>query len=583
MDFKGNEVKVSDFIAEQLAINGCDLVFGVSGGASLHLLQSIIDHPSLRLITVHHEQSVAMAAEAYSRITGKIGVGVVTSGPGATNLTTGIAGAYFDSVPCLFLTGQVSTFRRSKGLGVRQYGFQETPTSQIFQSITKKVIEIEDSKQVMVAIPDAFLAAVDGRPGPVVIDIPDNLQREMIAIPWDNHIIENSCAQDMYSTSEKGISNLTAIQNLIKNSMRPVIVCGWGIVLSKKEIEFLDLLDTWQVPVALTWGAKHLVPSDREYLLGTFGTHGNRTANRAVQESDLIISFGSRLDTKATGSPPDSFAPGAKKVVFDVDLHEIQKFKAKAVKIEEHVVVDFRSPVFLNVLKSLKATEWESLKANEWQTHIKKVLFHQEEYPSNSKYINPYNFFAELSVLAPSHCRIIVDTGCSIAWTMQSWQVKAGQSIYHDFNNTAMGWSIPASLASMSTRDYVPTICIVGDGSLMMTIGELATLQAQENSLVIFILNNSGYAMIKQTQDQWFNSKYFASDSSTGMAFPNYKLLAQAFGFKYLLIDKESDFGVLKEVLADNKSKTIVEVLVDPLARVIPQNRFGNPINVMEP
>jgi acetolactate synthase-1/2/3 large subunit len=156
--------KVSDIIAEQLALHGCNVIFGVSGGASLHLLQSIIDHPKLRLITVHHEQTVAMAAEAYSRITGKMGVGVVTSGPGATNLTTGIAGAYFDSVPCLFLTGQVSTFRRSKGLGVRQYGFQETPTSQIFQSITKRVIEIEDANQVFNAMSEAFMVALEGRP-----------------------------------------------------------------------------------------------------------------------------------------------------------------------------------------------------------------------------------------------------------------------------------------------------------------------------------------------------------------------------------------------------------------------------------
>ena len=575
--------KVSDIIAEQLALHGCNVIFGVSGGASLHLLQSIIDHPKLRLITVHHEQTVAMAAEAYSRITGKMGVGVVTSGPGATNLTTGIAGAYFDSVPCLFLTGQVSTFRRSKGLGVRQYGFQETPTSQIFQSITKRVIEIEDANQVSNAMSEAFMVALEGRPGPVVIDIPDNIQREIEVLPGELDTKKGNRPQSIQSDLLKDAPDLKGIQSLIQESLRPVIVCGWGSVLAKKESELLGLLDTWKVPAALTWGAKHLVPDDREYLLGSFGTHGNRTANRAIQESDLIISFGSRLDTKATGSPPDSFAPGSKIFLFDIDINEIKKFDNKGVKIDGHLEVDFRDADFSKILEVLKDTKWNSPKVEEWQNHIKDNLFHKEEYPSNSQYVNPYKFLTEVSEVAPSLCRVIVDTGCSIAWVMQAWKVKAGQRIYHDFNNTAMGWSIPASLASMSTLDSILTICIVGDGSLMMTIGELATLHAQESPLIIFIMNNSGYSMIRQTQDQWFNSKYFASDSSTGMAFPNYRTLAQAFGFDYLFLKNDLEIHEIGKLLTGYKGKLVVEILLDPLARVIPQNRFGSPIDVMDP
>jgi acetolactate synthase-1/2/3 large subunit len=576
-------IKVSDLIADQLALQGCDVVFGVSGGASLHLLHSIDNHPNLKLITVHHEQSVAMATEAYSRITGKLGVGVVTSGPGATNLTTGIAGAYFDSVPCIFLTGQVSTFRRSKGLGIRQYGFQETPTLHIFQSITKKVLEIEDSMMVLDSIFEAFQTAISERPGPIVVDIPDNIQREIVEVPQETRRFKFRVTKHILSESINNDSTLQAVQNLIRTSTKPVIICGWGVILSRMESEFLNLLDTWKVPVALTWGAKHLIPEDREYLLGTFGTHGNRTANRAIQESDLIISFGSRLDTKATGTPTGSFAPEAKKVVFDVDPNEIAKFTHKDVKIEESFVIDFRSLNFKEILRRLKEMHWESLKDDEWQTHIRTTLHHEEAYPTNSRYVNPYHFIAKVSDFAPSRCRVIVDTGCSIAWAMQSWQVKKEQTIYHDFNNTAMGWSIPASLASLSVQDSVLTICIIGDGSLMMTVGELATLQAQKGSLVVFIMNNSGYSMIKQTQDQWFNSNYFASDSNTGMAFPNYKILSQAFGFDYALLDNDVNLSTLEEIMSHNKGKIIVEVLIDPFARVIPQNRFGNPIHIMEP
>jgi len=578
------EIKVSDYIADQLFRSGCDVIFGVSGGASLHLLDSIQRHPSLKLITVHHEQTVAMAAEAYSRITGNIGVGIVTSGPGATNLVTGVAGAFYDSVRCLFITGQVSTFRKSTGLGVRQYGFQETPTADIFEHICKFVKSVGSSREVPTVMAEAVLAASAMRQGPVVIDIPDDIQRQFIE---DDFCDSNRSVDfhhryiDKNTTLAKDI--IESLKCFLKDSLRPVVICGSGIAMSRCDEEFLKVLDFLEIPVALTWGSKSLVPSNRQYLLGTFGTHGSRIANHVIQQADLIISFGSRLDTKATGSPPDTFAPLAKKIMFDIDSNEFRKFNNKGLLIDQFFKIDFKDSEFKTVMKIMLKLELERGHWRNWQKYCQGILNFSETIDFSSKGIDPYVFVRELSNRAPNQCRVIIDTGCTIAWTMQAWSVSSGQSLFHDFNNTAMGWSIPATLASVLVLDDVPTICLVGDGSLMMSIGDLATITSQPKPSLIFLLNNSGYSMIKQTQEQWFESRYFASDTGTGIHFPDFKKLAESFGFTYYQIGDNED---LARVLSDKSifgSHTFVEVMINPEARVIPQNRFGQPIDVMEP
>lgn len=577
-------IKVSDFIAEFLFQNGCEVVFGVSGGASLHLLDSIVRHPGIRLVTAHHEQTVAMATEAFSRINRKLGVGIVTSGPGATNLTTGIAGAFYDSIPCIFITGQVSTFRKSDGLGVRQYGFQETPTADMFKFISKLSIEISDPQEIEEAMWRALQVSMSGRPGPVVIDIPDNIQRqnievEKIRVLSDFTDDSGSQINERFNVRE----TVSKITNLLENCSRPVIVCGWGVVLSGQQENVLSMLDSLNIPTALTWGAKAVVPDSRSYLLGTFGTHGSRKANLSIQNADLLIVLGSRLDTKATGSPPETFAPNAKKVMFDIDPFEYTKFEMKGISIDHFFQVDFRSHVFMETLLQLQANRLDTNKFENWHNKIRSQYSVRENYPDFEVGVDPYAFINHLSEIAPENSRVIIDTGCAIAWTMQTWKTLQGQQFFHDFNNTAMGWSIPASVASSLSLDLRPTICLIGDGSLMMTIGDLSTLANLSRPITIFLLNNSGYAMIRQTQDQWFESRYFASDKGQDLFFPDFEALALSFGFDYRLISDQSEFfdsNELKGVLA---TKTFVEVRINPGARVVPQNRFGNPIDIMEP
>jgi len=225
--------------------------------------------------------------------------------------------------------------------------------------------------------------------------------------------------------------------------------------------------------------------------------------------------------------------------------------------------------------------DWERHKG--WMEYWISTKTFSEEHNVNPNFVEPYTFIRELSQRVPNPCRIILDTGCTVAWSMQSWLVSSGHMLFHDFNNTAMGWSIPATLASTLVPDSIPTICLVGDGSLMMTIGDLASISLQRKPTLIFLMNNSGYSMIKQTQEQWFESRYFASDDRTGLAFPSFALLAQSFGFAYRKIQNTKE---VSKVIQDESlftTHTFVEVMIDPEARVVPQNRFGHPIDVMEP
>ena len=574
--------KVSDIVAHVLALNGVRTVFGVSGGASLHLLHAIHTHPDLKLITTHHEQAAAMAADSTARITGEIGAAISTSGPGATNLITGIAGCYYDSVPAIFITGQVSTNRLGKTFGVRQLGFQETPIVEMVTGITKYAIQVLDPYLLIEELENCIRWAISGRPGPVLIDIPDDLQRMTVLLPKGlpservHMLIDASYLTPLTSEFAK-------LSELVSNCLRPVIVLGWGVHLAKQEDAIRKVLDKLQWPTLLTWGGADILSEECPYRIGTFGTHGNRDANFIIQNSDLIISIGSRLDTKSTGSPVAKFATSAKRVMIDLDINEIRKFRELEWNLDLSLNIDLRSEGFQRtlevILDSAKPIE------NHWNSYIElcRKLLNRPHQPVQPGYVDPYDFIDQLSAKALSETRLFVDTGCSIAWVSQAWKFKPGQRLFHDFNNTAMGWALPAAIGSLAINDSTSSIAIIGDGSLMMSLQEMATVRLLDKPLKLFIINNSGYSMIKQTQDQWFNSEYFASDAGDSLSFPEYSALAKAFGLDYLKLNGQSEIeSTIKHILA-SESSILCEVLVSPLARVIPQVKFGSSIEFMEP
>ncbi|OGI78948.1 hypothetical protein A3F19_02805 [Candidatus Nomurabacteria bacterium RIFCSPHIGHO2_12_FULL_37_29] len=573
-------MQLAQYVAKFLKEEGIKHVFAVSGGASLRLIHAIAETPGIDFVCPQHEQAGAMAADGYARVTGGLGAAMVTSGPGATNLLTGVCSAYYDSIPTIFITGQVATFRMKGNTGVRQIGFQETNTVDIFKSITKYVVLINDSLDIRYELEKACYLAKSGRPGPVLIDIPDNLQRKEIDPAKLKSFKVKSQNQ---KTSSKLNSQVKQSVRLIRPAKRPVIVLGWGIRLAKAEKEITEFINKSGFPVVPTWAVADLLPASHPSMVGTFGTHGTRHANFTVQNSDLILAIGTRLDTKATGSPPNTFAREAKKVVVDIDPSELGKFKKFGLKID--LTIDADAKEFLEVLNtSISHDDIQDI--SEWRNQIN---YWKKTYPVclpkyyKEQEVNPYVFVKKLSEECREGNTIFIDTGCTVGWMMQAFDFKKNQRLYHDWNNTAMGWALPASIGASFALRKSPIICVTGDGSLQMNIQELATVIKHRLPIKIFLINNHGHSMIQQTQDQWLGSKYFASSISGGLAFPDFLEVAKAYGFKVVNITKNKElYAKIKDVL-NSKGPIFCNVEIDPRHRISPQVKFGRPNEDSDP
>ena len=580
MKNKVNLKKVSDVVAEVLIEEKVSHVFAISGGASLHLIHSLADNENIQYICNHNEQAAAMAADGYSRLSGKTGVAVTTSGPGATNLITGICCSYYDSIPSLFITGQVSTMRMKGDTGVRQIGFQETPIVDIAEEITKYAYTIVDPEEIKYQLQKALYIARSGRPGPVLIDIPDDLQRQLVD-PLKLKNFQAPATQELPNLN----NSLQDTIDSIMNSKRPILIAGWGLHLSNTEAEFLKFAEFFNIQIALTWRAADLIPFDHDLYVGTFGTHGNRHANFAVQNSDLIISLGSRLDTKSTGSPVNTFAREARKIMVDIDINELNKFQSFDLKFDQLIHCDLRD--FFKNFSKLEPTKDTSSNL-EWLKQINKWKNQFTSFDDTkgiaTTQVNPYNFVESISNNLKGTEQIFIDTGCSIAWFMQSLRVKDKVRVFHDFNNTAMGWALPAAIGGYyaNLKHQSPIIAIIGDGSFMMTSYELATVMHHNIPIKIFIMNNQGYSMIQQTQDQWLDSNYHASSEEGGLSFPNYKKLASTYNIKYFELNSGKDFSLIDEIMNDC-NPLICNVCIDKDFRVSPQVKFGKPNEDMGP
>jgi acetolactate synthase-1/2/3 large subunit len=316
--------------------------------------------------------------------------------------------------------------------------------------------------------------------------------------------------------------------------------------------------------------------------VGTFGTHGVRHANFAVQNADLIISLGARLDTKATGTPVNSFARAAKKVMVDIDAAELNKFPTFGLTLDMLIESDVGAFLSALPMKELQAVAGDY---SSWNARILewKKSFGVFDAAVVEQGINPYVLMDDISKALPDNAQIFIDTGCAIAWSMQHLKLRAGQRIYHDFNNTAMGWALPAAIGGYFAKPELPLVLIVGDGSLMMTLYELASIKHHRIPITLILLNNSGYGMIQQTQDQWLGSKYYASSAEGGLSFPNYEHLAAAFGMEYYTASEQLAAASVLEKTIGSDVPVFCNFIIPRDARVIPQVKFGRPNEDMEP
>ncbi len=539
-------MKVAHLIAKFLAENGIRRVYTVSGGGDLHMIDAICRRDDIRIICPQNEQGASFAADAEARIVG-LGCAMATSGPGATNMVTGIATSYYDSVPVLYITGNQTRARLGTGLGVRQFGFQSMPFVELCKTITKYSVIVMDEKDILYELEKALWLARKGRPGPVVIDVPDDIQRADVD-------------PDGLRCFEPPTQKHVPLKfHDLADFKRPLIAFGWGVHLAGGRQAARDMITRFRVPCVTTWGAADIMAGHPLYV-GTWGTHGVRAANFAVQNADLVIAIGTRLDTKATGSPASSFAPKAELVMVDVDEAEL----GKMAKIGRPCVTVHSDALYYMSDLQIRGEfgDWLA-KIEGWKQAYPAIL---PSYGPES----PYRIMEELGRYLTPDDMVVSDTGCPLAWAMQTLPFK-GRFI-HAFNQTPMGYGLPAAMGAAGAHPG-RVVLLTGDGGLSENITEFATIRKHNMNIKTILFNNRGHAMCRQTQKQWLGGVYHGT-SAKDVATPHFSAVAGAYGIGVW----DSFDGIFA-----NPGPAFMEILVDEEQGVSPQVRFGKSIEDADP
>jgi len=571
---------VSDYILKFLISKNVNNVFLITGGAISFIVDAFKNNKKIKYTCVHHEQAAAMMADAYSRTKKGFAATMATSGPGAQNLITGIASSWFDSVPVIHITGQVNSFELSSSnkttIKVRQVGFQETNIVSIVKPITKFAYQLKNPYEIKYILEKAFYLSNQGRPGPVLIDIPMNFQRMKI-----NFKKMKSFKIPKNKLNLRVKNNINKIKKLLDKSKRPILILGAGIRISRSMNELEKFLKKIDLPIVTTWSGLDAIDYNHKNYIGSIGVYGSRAANFALQNSDFILNFGSRLDTRVTGGRPETFARSAKVVSIDIDEHELNK--KRGLNIYLKINEDLNK--FLSIF-NLKSKKFKFSAPGDWKNICQQL---KSKYPNlqsssyNQKYTNPYYFIDKLSNKLNKKDIIISDTGAHLAWTIQSFKVKKGQRIFSAFGNSPMGYALPAAVGASLANNKKRIISINGDGSIQINIQELQTIFVNNIPIKLFVINNNGYGIIKQFQEQYLKNRYEASIPEKGVTNPNFKKISNAYGINYTEIKNNNKIDQVLNKILNSKKPEFVNVIVNPNQKIIPKLQFGKPIEDLSP
>ncbi len=556
---------ISDFISRYCFSK----VFVVTGGACAFIIDAVHRNPKIDYVVMQHEQSSAMAADAIWRVTRKIGVTVSTSGPGATNLITGIACSWFDSIPSIHITGQVNQNESKEKLNssARQVGFQETDIVSMVSTITKYAVKVDSTTALLDALLQAFKESQSDRFGPCLIDVPIDVQKaDVKENEWRDFELKINEFINLHSRSVLFDKNINQkIHNFLSEATKPCVVIGAGLGLSEKMDEALTYLNNNNIPYVSSWNAlSYIRKGQYSNYLGSIGVYGSKFANKVVDRSDRVLVLGSRLDNRQRSADPDLFAPRAKKMVIDVDLGEIQKYS--------------NSPEYecLNIdLKKINFDELEKIQiSNGWTAQIEEIKQSTIDGRSSSVAfgeMSPYEVTDWIFKYSNKDSIIISDTGANLCWVYQSFIPFEGL-LFTAGGNSPMGYSLPAAIGSYFADPEREIICIIGDGGLQMNLQELQTISNYDIPIKIVILNNNGYGIIKQFQDSYFNSRYAASGE--GYSSPNFKKIADAYDLEYIEITKVTQLK--NEVFEELNGPLIIDVKIPDNALITPKLEMGH-------
>uniref|UniRef100_UPI002637AC73 thiamine pyrophosphate-binding protein n=1 Tax=uncultured Campylobacter sp. TaxID=218934 RepID=UPI002637AC73 len=556
-------IKVSDFIAKFIAEHEdtAKTVFMVSGGGNMHLIDSLGKNENLEYVCNHHEQACAIAAEGYARVSNKIGIAYVTTGPGGTNAVTGVYGAWVDSIPTMIISGQVkfqTTIASQPELNLRQLGDQEVNIVDIVRPITKYAVMITDKNSIKFHLQKAIYEAKHGRPGPVWLDVPLDIQGAMVD---EADLIEFEIPE-----APKFDTKIPQVLDALKAAKRPAIIVGNGVTLAGANEEFLKLIEILKIPVIGTFARYDIVRNDYELFFGRYGTIGNRAANFVVQNSDLIIAIGARLNIRAVSYNWEFFGREAKKILVDIDQNELNK---KTIAADIKIKSDAK--VFISDLRSALKDELDFGFWLEICKNYRKNYPTIEPFRQNVKeWVDSYNFFDVLS----NHKRDLVyvfGNGTACVSSYQSLRLYENQKVVVNSGCASMGYDLPAAIGACFANGKKNTICVTGEGSLQMNIQELQTIIHNKLPIKIFVLNNAGYISIRNTQNNFFKGHKVGSDKDSGVSFPNIVKLAEVYGFEACRIENQLNLkGELEEILS--KPGTVVcEIMLSPIEKMEPK------------
>ena len=566
------KVKIADWMADYLVENGIKYNFTVPGGGAMHLNVAFGHKEGLNNIFVQHEQSAAIAAEAYQRIYNELPMICCTTGPGGTNTLTGVVGAWLDSIPMFIISGQVryETTARAAGMPVRAMGDQEFDITKVVEPMTKYAVMISDPKMVKYHIQKALYLAKSGRPGPVWLDIPLNIQGGYIDTEEFIEFDPAECNNEIPPTVSEDIIN--QIIDKINNAERPVFNAGNGIRIADAHDEFLKVINILQIPVVTGWDSIDLIDDEHDLYIGRAGIMGDRPGNWAIQNSDLVLSVGSRLGVRQVGYNKNSWAREAEVIMIDIDEAELKK---PSIHVEFPVHADAKQFLvkLFDVLEHRelkKCTSWLE-KCTSWKQNYPVVLpKHYEE----KEFANVYCFIKELSKKLPEGQITVTGNGSACVVGSHAYVIKKNQRFIINSGAASMGYDLPASIGACLASDRKEIICLSGDGSIQMNLQELQTIVHHNLPIKIFVINNQGYHSMRQTQGSLFPeyTTVGVGPESNDLSFPNMSKIAFAYDIPYYAIHKNSEMSnVLDEVLKA-QGYLMCEIFVDTKQKFEPKS-----------
>lgn len=562
-------MKVSDYVIEFLLEKEINKVFGYIGGAVAHLYHSVEKYESMELVNCIHEQGVGFAAEGYARVSGKSGVSFATSGPGATNLLTPIGSCFFDSVPTLFITGQVNTYEYKYNKPVRQIGFQETDIVSIVKPIVKYAVMLDDISRVRYELEKSHYLSQHARKGPVLVDIPMDIQRTEVDIESCESFYSSKEYQELESLGN--FYDISEVVSKLESSKRIVVLIGAGVRLSSAQEELKEFVSKYDIPVVYSLMGKDVLSDDYPYNMGLIGAYGNRYGNLTLANSDLILVLGSRLDSRQTGTSLDTFAREASIIQVDIDKNELGS------KIDVDMMIHSDIKSFLQLLKKEKM----NINTKEW---LKSLEVYKSTFSSiegiDKKIKVPNLVISKISKYLTNEV-VTVDVGQHQMWTAQSLHIKANQRVLFSGGMGAMGFALPSSIgATVASQERV--VVIAGDGGIQMNIQELEVIKRRNLPIKIFVLNNQNLGMVRQFQELYFDEKY--SGTINDYSVPNLVAIVKAYGIHARDINDINNIdSELKDIFSTNKPELINIILDESMTTVEPKLIVNKPIEDMYP